>query len=101
MRKPKYVTSMKTANNGFIIDVQDINAPISPSYMSAADGMMDKLSGMMDKLGGGDEIQAIIDDAKGKGKGKESKTSEIDTNVGTHIFKTLEEATGFIAFVYS
>ena len=95
--KPKYRVQIESANNGFIVDVQNTIAPIGMS--GALDGYMEKLGDLMEKHGGGDEIQDIID--KASGKDKDLKAPEIDTKVGTHIFTSLEETIAFVSYVYN
>ena len=104
--KPKYIASIRQAHNGFAVEVeQEITrkGPMSPKQAQR------KISGFMNSLQ--DQMESGPVDTKlreiyakeGISPSGQADDDDEETGppiIGLHIFKTFQELTAFLSFVY-
>ena len=95
--KPKYVATIRQANNGFAVHIEQdavLNKPMTEEEAQR------RLSKFMEKLNEQMERSADPTIAKIYNRVQEEKEEEIFIPLGLNVFTTFRELTAFLSFVY-
>lgn len=95
--KPKYVTTIRQANNGFAVHVEQDAAVNKPMTEDEAQRRLGKF---MEKLNERMERASDSTMAKIYNQMEEEKDEENVIPLGLNVFKTFSELTAFLSFVY-
>mgnify|MGYP007044062619 CR=1 FL=1 len=96
---PKYITSIREANNGFSVYVEkDMSVRKHLTQKEAQRKVSELMSGITKKLDRDQDpiLSKIQDDIE-----EEQEADEIKLELGLHVFYTFKEMTAFLAFVYT
>jgi len=96
---PRYLTSIKQANNGFSVYVErDMTVRKHLTQKEAQRKVSELMNGITKKLDRDQDpiLSKIQDDIE-----EEQEADEIKLELGLHVFYTFKEMTAFLAFVYS